>query len=47
MIIEISRRFGIEAAVIGRVEEAEAAEICIDSPYGHYKYTNDLRNNSI
>lgn len=37
-VIDISRRFGIEARVIGHVEEAETGEVIIDSPLGHFEY---------
>ena len=37
-IIEISKDFGMDAAVIGRVEKGEGAEVCIDVPYGRFIY---------
>ncbi len=37
-VIEISRSFGIDAQVIGRVEDAEANRLTIKSPYGTFEY---------
>ena len=37
-IVAISQKFGIDAAVIGRVEKASVAEVRIESPYGTFKY---------
>ena len=37
-VVEIARQFSIEAAVIGRVEAAPQAEVCIDAPYGRFVY---------
>jgi phosphoribosylformylglycinamidine cyclo-ligase len=38
-IIEISRSFGVDARMIGRVESAEKKEIIIDGEHGQYQYT--------
>ena len=37
-LLEIARRFNIEAAVVGYVEEAPNAEVCIDGLYGRFVY---------
>jgi phosphoribosylformylglycinamidine cyclo-ligase len=37
-IIEISNEFGIEAKVIGRVEESNSKKLTIRSEYGEYHY---------
>ena len=37
-IVEMAHQYGIEAGVIGRVEEAAYAEVCIDVPYGKFVY---------
>ena len=37
-IIEISESFGVEARIIGRVEEAESNKLTIHSPYGILSY---------
>lgn len=37
-VIEIAQSFGIDAQVIGRVEEAESNRLSIDSPYGKLEY---------
>jgi Phosphoribosylaminoimidazole (AIR) synthetase len=37
-VVAISQAFGIEAAVIGRVEKASKAEVRIESPFGKFKY---------
>lgn len=37
-IIAISKSFGVDAQIIGRVEEAEKNELIIESPYGTFKY---------
>lgn len=37
-IIDISENFGVEAQIIGRVEDAEENELIIDSPLGHFTY---------
>lgn len=37
-VIEISKSFGIDAQIVGRVEEAESNELIIESPYGTFKY---------
>jgi phosphoribosylformylglycinamidine cyclo-ligase len=36
--IAISKSFGVEAQVVGRVEAAEKNELIIESPYGTFKY---------
>ena len=38
-IIEISRSFGVEARIIGRVESAEIKEVIIEGEDGQYQYT--------
>ena len=37
-IIAISKSFGVDAQIIGRVESAEKNELIIESPYGTFKY---------
>ena len=37
-VIDIANGFGIEAKVVGRVEEAESNRLTIDSPYGRFEY---------
>ena len=37
-VLAIAKAFGIDAQVIGRVEEAETTEVVIDSPFGLFKY---------
>ena len=37
-LIAIASQYNIEAAVIGRVEEAPLAEVVIDVPYGRFVY---------
>ncbi|MCL2502963.1 MAG: phosphoribosylformylglycinamidine cyclo-ligase, partial [Bacteroidales bacterium] len=37
-IIDIARPFGIEAAVVGRVEQASGAQVCIEVPYGRFGF---------
>ncbi len=37
-IIEIAAGFGIEAKVIGRVEEATAKKLTLATPYGTFTY---------
>jgi len=37
-IVDMVRPFGIEAAVVGRVEEAPRAELCMEVPYGRFIY---------
>lgn len=37
-IVEISKSFGIDAAISGRVEKAEQKEVVIESPYGRFVY---------
>ncbi|MBQ9528922.1 MAG: phosphoribosylformylglycinamidine cyclo-ligase, partial [Bacteroidales bacterium] len=37
-LIGISRGFGVDARVIGRVERAEQSEVVLDTCYGNFKY---------
>ena len=37
-IIAISKSFGVDAQIIGRVEDAEKNELIIESPYGTFRY---------
>ena len=37
-VINISRSFGIDARVVGRVEECDHTELIINSEYGEFKY---------
>jgi phosphoribosylformylglycinamidine cyclo-ligase len=37
-VIEISRSMGVEAQVIGRVEEAESNLLTLVTPYGTFEY---------
>ena len=37
-IIGISRSFGVDARIIGRVEPAEQSEVVLDTCYGNFKY---------
>ncbi|HMG14679.1 MAG TPA: AIR synthase-related protein [Saprospiraceae bacterium] len=37
-IIAISSKFGIEAKIIGKVEDCDVKEVCIKSPYGSFSY---------
>lgn len=37
-LIEISESFGVPAKIIGRVEEAEANELVLETPMGHFEY---------
>jgi len=37
-IIEISRSFGVDARMIGRVESADEKEVIIDGEHGQYQY---------
>jgi phosphoribosylformylglycinamidine cyclo-ligase len=37
-IIDISKSFGINAQIIGRVEGAEQKQVTIQSPYGEFVY---------
>ena len=37
-LIGISRRFGVDARVIGRVEQAAQSEVVLDTCYGNFKY---------
>ena len=37
-IIEISESFGIDARVVGRVEDAESNKLTIKSEYGIFEY---------
>ena len=36
--IGISRGFGVDAQVIGRVEQAAKSEVVLDTCYGNFKY---------
>lgn len=38
-VVAISKSFGIDAQVIGRVEPAPAKEVLIKGPHGEYRYT--------
>jgi phosphoribosylformylglycinamidine cyclo-ligase len=38
-IINISKRFNVEAKIVGRVEESEEKELIIKSPKGEFKYS--------
>ncbi len=38
-VIDISKSFGIEAQVIGRVETAKAKQVTLQTPYGEFIYT--------
>ncbi len=38
-LIEQAAQFGVEAAIVGRVEAADRTELRIDSPYGSFEYT--------
>ncbi|MCK4856282.1 MAG: phosphoribosylformylglycinamidine cyclo-ligase, partial [Bacteroidales bacterium] len=38
-IIEISRSFGVDARMIGRVESAGKKEVIIEGEHGQYHYT--------
>lgn len=37
-IIKISQSFGVEAQIVGRVEESQTKTLTIKSPYGEFKY---------
>ena len=37
-VIEIAQSFGIEARIVGRVEECDHNELIIDSEKGHFVY---------
>jgi len=37
-VIDIAAGFGIEAKIVGRVEDAETNRLTIDSPYGRFEY---------
>ena len=37
-IISISENFGIDAKIIGRVEQSEETKVTIDSEFGNYVY---------
>ena len=39
-LIEISKSFGVEAQIIGRVEVSESAKVTIRSEHGEFEYTN-------
>ncbi|NVK28945.1 MAG: phosphoribosylformylglycinamidine cyclo-ligase [Flavobacteriia bacterium] len=38
-IIEISKSFGVDAQIVGRVEESDKAELTIDSKHGKFTYS--------
>ena len=37
-VIEVSKRFGIDARVIGRVEPSSEKQVTIKSPFGEFVY---------
>jgi phosphoribosylformylglycinamidine cyclo-ligase len=37
-VIEISRSMGVEAQIIGRVEEAETNKLTLVTPFGTFEY---------
>ena len=37
-LIEVSRKFGIDAQIIGRVYESAETEVIIKSQYGEFSY---------
>ena len=37
-VIEISKSFGVEAQIVGHVEEADKNKLIIESPYGKFEY---------
>jgi len=37
-IIEISKGFGVDAQIVGRVEEGEGKSLTIQSEFGTFKY---------
>lgn len=37
-IIQISKSFGVDAKIVGRVEKAEQKKVTINSPYGVFEY---------
>lgn len=37
-IIDISKKFGIDAQIVGRVEASDHSEVLIKSPFGHFTY---------
>ena len=37
-IIEISKSFGIDAQIVGRVEKAEKKQVTINSEFGEFVY---------
>ena len=39
-IMEIARKYGIEARIVGRVEAANGEHVTVNSPYGTYQYSN-------
>ena len=39
-LIEISKSFGVEAQIIGRVEASESAKVTIRSEHGEFEYSN-------
>jgi phosphoribosylformylglycinamidine cyclo-ligase len=38
-VIDISRSFGVEAQIVGRVEAAADANVQLHTPYGSFSYT--------
>jgi len=38
-LINISKSFGVEAQIVGRVEKSDTKELSISSPYGKFKYS--------
>lgn len=38
-MIEISKSFGVQAQIVGRVEAQDAPSVSIESPYGSFKYS--------
>lgn len=37
-IIEISKSFGVNAQIVGRVEQSDTKKLTINSPYGTFEY---------
>ena len=38
-LIEISRSFGVDAQVVGRVEKSPTKKLTINGPYGEFEYS--------
>ena len=38
-IIEISKSFGVDAKIIGRVEDSESKKLTISSEHGSFEYS--------